>query len=710
VTGQHAAGTGSLPGAGQRAGVIAPPRPVTAPSPVSRPVAPSPVRRIAGSPAGRQAVLLICYLAAGVALTWPRATYLAGRLPALRDAGGYVWDFWWVARQVSNLGNPWFTDHLAAPVGSWLGFHTLMPLPAVLLTPLTLTAGPSVSYNLLSIVCPGLLCYVMYRAARLWLPSATGAVAAGAFFGLSTILAWRSWYEINLAAGALFFPLALEASVRLRRRPGGRQAVILGLVLAGALLTDQESAVMTGFLTALVLLPWLRPRLAWPGIPAPPWLAAAWPPNWRRLSTRAAGTGGSRAWLARLVLAGTGAGTAVLVAAPQFAAMAQQGGGERAASSAQIVAADYVGSGAGLAQLFAPSPRLASYGLPALAHPYHHGGPVNLVVVGYGTVLSVLALLGLVVAWRRRSARLLALMWAACSLLALGTAPWIAGRRLVAFPEVWHGVRVSAIMPFTWFVQLPGLANFREADRFTELGLVGAALLAGAGVGWLAAHARPVLVVAVVLGLLEAGWPGNPAGPTRIGVMPAALPALDAPIAADRSGSVVVDVPFGIRGGLPVLGGAFPPSAMLLATADGHPRGDAFISRIPMRIRARIRGIPFYAALLKAQGRPAGRAPIDLQAAARSARLLHIGWVVDWERHDPIVAGYLQETGFRLSYQADGAAVYRPAAGAAAGWRRLPRRYLLGPVFRQHALLPAAEPPARPGPAGPREPAPARSP
>ena len=49
-----------------------------------------------------------------------------------------------------------------------------------------------------------------------------GAIAAGAFFGISPVLAWRSWYELNLALGALFLPLALEAAVRLRR--GGRAA------------------------------------------------------------------------------------------------------------------------------------------------------------------------------------------------------------------------------------------------------------------------------------------------------------------------------------------------------------------------------------------------------------------------------------------------------------------------------------------------------
>jgi hypothetical protein len=129
----------------------------------------------------RQLGLLTCYLAAGVAVTWPRATYLDGSLPSTRDAAAYVWGFWWLARQVTHLGDPWATSYLAAPVGTELAYHTLMPLPDALMTPVTLVFGPSVSYNLLSIICPGLLCYAMYRAARLWLPSGLGAIAAGAF-------------------------------------------------------------------------------------------------------------------------------------------------------------------------------------------------------------------------------------------------------------------------------------------------------------------------------------------------------------------------------------------------------------------------------------------------------------------------------------------------------------------------------------------------
>jgi hypothetical protein len=174
----------------------------------------------------RQLRLLACYLAVGAAVTWPRPTYLAGSLPSTRDAAAYVWSFWWVARQLTHLGNPWATGYLAAPVGTQLAYHTLMPLPGALMTPVTLTFGPSASYNLLSIACPGLLCCAMYRAARLWLPAGFGAIAAGAFFGLSSNLTWRSWYQLNLALGALFLPLTLAAAVRLRRAPGRRQAAI----------------------------------------------------------------------------------------------------------------------------------------------------------------------------------------------------------------------------------------------------------------------------------------------------------------------------------------------------------------------------------------------------------------------------------------------------------------------------------------------------
>jgi hypothetical protein len=533
----------------------------------------------------------------------------------------------------------------------------------------------------------------MYRAARLWLPTGFGAIAAGAFFGLSSNLTWRSWYQLNLALGALFLPLTLAAAIRLRRAPGRRQAAILGAILGAALLTDQESAVLAGILAVVVLIPWLvrpsqldrtlqpdrRPRPGRMTHPDPgtgdpttrpdpmtrrDWMTWRGPMTWRDRTTELPRRD-------RLRLGAVCAGTAALVASPQIIAMIWQAASGGASTPAYAMYHDYSGSGAGLVQMFAPSPRLAAYGMANLAALYYHGRG-GWVVIGYGLVVSVAALVGLVATWRRPGTRQLGLLWLGCTLLALGPVPWIFNRAYHPLALQWHGVAMSTLMPFTWFVRVPGLGNFREAARFTELGLVAAALLAGAAVNWLSARARPVLVVLLTLGLLEAGWSGNLT--TRmwpIGVMPTALPALDAPIAADHSHAIVVDVPFGIRGGLPVTGRPFPPESMVLATADGHPLADGYASRIPSTTLAGVAQRPFYAALLKLQTGLRPDTSAQLRAARRSARLMHVGWVLVWvhspaiRRFLPRLWRFLPRTGFRFDYRADGVSVYRRVSGIA---------------------------------------------
>jgi hypothetical protein len=586
--------------------------------------------------------VLIAYVAAGIAVNWTRAAYLTGHvLPTGRDAGLFVWDYWWIARSVVHLSNPWFSHYLAAPVGVPLGFHVLMPLPGVLMTPVTLACGPAVSYNLLTALAPGLMCYTMYRAARLWVPSQTGAIAGGAFYGLSTMMTWNAWFEIQLALGAIFLPLALEAAVRLGRRPGWRQAVILGVVLGTVLLTDLESSIMTGIVVIAALLPWLA---------------------------RTAARGGERAWT-KLRLAGVAAAVTAVIASPQLIAMAQQAGAGDASVPQGALAADYRSSGAALQQIFAPSPRVGAFGLKSLAAYYYHSGPHSATFTAYGVVLTALALSGLVVCWRRRSARLLGLFWLGATWLALGTGILISNHRYVPLAQVWHGERLSMIMPYTWMVRISLLASFREADRITELGLVAAALLAAAAVNWLRYRARPVLAVALALGILEAGSVGAAATPQVTATIPAALPALDRPIAADHSGSIVVDVPLGVRGAVPLPdeGAAFDPEAEVQATADGHPRAVAYISRLPESVLAAVKAHPFYGDLLDAQREPgvvyhelrASHAhPAWLTAARLDARRMHVGWAIAWSP-TPEILNYLRAVGFRFGYRADGALVYR---------------------------------------------------
>jgi hypothetical protein len=626
------------------------------------------MRRITAHPVVRQAVLLLVFIAAGVAVTWPLATDLpTGRLPSSRDTASYVWGFWWVAHQVTHLGNPWFTSQMAAPVGVQLGFHTLIPLPGLLLTPVTLIFGPSASYNLLVLITPGLLCYAMYRAARLWLPSATGAIAAGAFFGLSAMLTQQDWYHVNIALGAVFLPMALEASVRLRRTPGLRQAVILGLVMGAAVLTDQESAVLAAIVTGLTLLPWLVRH-----------------PSWAKLRPAALA-----------VVIGT------VLASPQLLVMAQEAVFAHArgglAIDPHLLAVSYKQYGIGLPGMFTPTPRVADFGLDGLAGPFLHGRD-NEGLPMFGTVLTVLALFGLAVSWRRRSAWLLAALWAGCAVLALGTSLWIGKHQYLPLAQTWHDVRVSGLMPYTWFVRIPGLASFRNADRLAILGLVPAALLAGAAVNWFRYHAKPVLVVVLALGILEAGYSGN----AKVRSMPTSYPKVDARIAADHSGSIVVDIPFGLRGGIPVYGSPFFAKALVMATADGHPRAIAYTSRAPDYTIRAIQAHPFYRYLnlmqhqrpmvcpwaLPAPGTlrpghqeeatgcpltvgvaPLGKlklSPAQLAAARRDASRMHVGWAVVWKRNISIssfVLAYLKATGFNWKYRDGNVLVYKYEPG-----------------------------------------------
>src|SRR5690348_12137941 len=432
-------------------------------------------RRLVRSPFARHAGILLCFIAAGVAATWPLAANLAGRIPANRDPASYVWDFWWVAHQVTNLGNPWFTPLMGAPVGIQLGFHTMMPLPGLLFTPLTLAFGPAFSYNLWTVILPGLLCYAMYRAARLWLRSATGAVGAAVLYGLSCMLTQQDWYHVNIALGALFLPMALEASVRLRRKPGTRQAIILGLVMGAAVLSDQESAVLASIVVGLVLLPWLLRRPGW---------ARLWP-----------------AVLATL--------TGAVVASPQIIAMLQEVVSARGglAIPPDLLVVSYKQYGIGLPGMFTPTPRVSQFGLDVLAGPFLHGRD-NEGLPMFGVTLTVLALIGLIASWRRRSAWQLAALWLGCAALALGTSLWIGKHQYLPLASVWNGVRVSNLMPYTWFVRLPGLSSFREADRLAILGLLPVALLAGAAVEWCRYHAKPLLAVVAVGVILESGYAG----------------------------------------------------------------------------------------------------------------------------------------------------------------------------------------------------------
>jgi hypothetical protein len=694
--------------------------PSTAPA-GQEPASPAPARIVTRHPVWVHLAVLFGYIAAGIAVTWPHATYLAGKLPNTRDAGSYVWGFWWMARAVLHPYDPWLTHALAAPVGADLGMHALMPLAGVVMLPVTQLFGPSASFNLLSILMPGLLAYAMWRVAKLWVPSMPGSLAAGVFFGFSSMIDYQTWVHLNLAAGALFLPMTLEAAVRLRRRPGPGQAAVLGVVIGASLLVDQESAILVVLLATVAILPWvlfgpartldptrnartLDPTRNWRTLdstratldraraildpigaahdaPGPPPDSAAQetssssqPPAPSAASTATPTRlflAGQRYWRAlfavppsrrgpqrarslpvlkvKFALLGLAGLVALVVASPQVVAIVDA---HKAGNPSASLSSNSYLFGIRLPDMFLPSPRITSFGLN-----FTHARDT----ATFGALATLLALVGLVLAWRRRNAWLLAAFWTGIALLAVGSDITLPFGTYTPFPEMLHGTRVSAILPFTWFVELPGLSSFREPSRIAELGLIPVALLAAYTVNWLRYHARYLLVVVFVLAVLESGL----ATPPGAGTMPTSLPALDRAIAADHSDSIVLDIPFGLRGGTGIMGLAFNPEAQVLATADGHPLADGLFSRVPT---ATIKGIErkiFYRDLLSAQGGHYQFSPAQLMIAAMSAARMHIGWVLLWVANKHL-RGYLIETGFRYIYRADGVSVWRPAGYANA--------------------------------------------
>ncbi|HUC58492.1 MAG TPA: hypothetical protein VMA95_13905 [Streptosporangiaceae bacterium] len=651
----------------------------------------------------RHITLLLAYIAAGIGATWPRFTWLAaGKLPRTTDVAAFVWGFWWVAHQVVHLGNPFFTTYMAAPVGIQLGFSTLMPLAGYVMTPVTLLWGPSAAFTLLTLITPGLLCYAMYRAARLWL-NQPGSIAAGAFFGLCAMMMWQNWYHVNIALGIVFLPVTIEAAVRLRRSQKIAPGVWLGLALGGAVMTSQEAAVIAVLLAAVLIIPWIFGKLLRD-----------------RASLRKA-----------LLPLGIGAVVALVFASPQLIAMAQQYASGGAAVPPGTLALNYTQFGVPLQTLFSPSPRIAYFGLHSLPSGYSFdAAPQGGTSVqpgeglpGFGIVASVLAVVGLLIAWRKRYkyAWWFALLWLGCAILSLGTsivigsgcvvnqsvAGQLYGRSCRQFlpleghihwvaivrdgMKTWEQVRVSNLMPYTWLVRIPWLSGLREADRFALVGMIGVALLAGIVVQWLTQRlaaarkpkpeqmpaasdvpagsrakrrrrrtrwlALPALIVVAALSVFELGWQGGTTGPpfTPTESMLDRMSWFDAPVKADNSHSTVLDVPYGLRGGLSLVGSGISERALLVATNDEHPRAVSYTAWVPKPTINAVKAHPFFKYLLKYQSATSDPTPYQLRAAAADLKTLNIGWVIEWrnlwrlnhpEQRIAHLEGYLRDLGF----------------------------------------------------------------
>ncbi|MGE0864804.1 MAG: DUF3108 domain-containing protein [Vicinamibacterales bacterium] len=196
------------------------------------------------------------YLVAAVALTWPLATQLTGRLGALEGAGDPYLNLWilgtgmkaWLADPMSVWSGRVFDANIFHPAAGSLTFSDHLLLQSLVMAPLyAVTGNLALCYNVLllvSIAASGLAMHALVKGV-------TGSVPAAFVAGL----AWACWpyrtaHLLHLQLQALYFlPLALLLLYRLAAARRAAGAAWLGLVAA----LQAVSSVYYGVMTAVVL-------------------------------------------------------------------------------------------------------------------------------------------------------------------------------------------------------------------------------------------------------------------------------------------------------------------------------------------------------------------------------------------------------------------------------------------------------------------------
>ena len=182
------------------------------------------------------------------------------------DPGQIMWYFQWTAQCLRDGVNPFVTHHMYAPDGTNLMWNTWMPLLGVVLTPVTLTFGPVAAFNLACVLGH----FGTAATAWWWLSRHVDrrfpAWLGGAFVGFGPYMAGQMGGHLNLSFLVLVPVILRLVEDVLWRRPDRRtrQAVLLGLAVAGQLLVTEEILAILGIslvIAALVILA-LRPRLA----------------------------------------------------------------------------------------------------------------------------------------------------------------------------------------------------------------------------------------------------------------------------------------------------------------------------------------------------------------------------------------------------------------------------------------------------------------
>jgi hypothetical protein len=235
------------------------PAPVAAVAPVAeRETGADRLRRLARRlRPGPPAVILLVYLGLAVwmfAPAWssPTTTTLSG---GDGDPAIFMWFLRWVPFALGDGHDLLVSHHLNYPDGVNLMWNTSLPLPGLLLAPVTTAWGPVLSFNILLVAAYGLSAWCAYLAIRRFAPGHLAAAVGGLVYGFSPAVRVQSHHlHMSLAFLVPLMLLALhEILVRQRRSPWLVGAA-LGLMAGAQLLTGEELLAMTALLAFAMFL------------------------------------------------------------------------------------------------------------------------------------------------------------------------------------------------------------------------------------------------------------------------------------------------------------------------------------------------------------------------------------------------------------------------------------------------------------------------
>jgi hypothetical protein len=362
-------------------------------------------------------LVMLCYLVGAVAVTSKLWADPASReqYSGVGDNELFAWFVRYAATAVSHGQLPALvTTGMNAPVGINLMWNTSFLLPGVLLTPVTLLAGPQVSLTVASTLGFAGSAAALYWVLRRWGASLGAAALGGAVYGFSPAMVNAGFAHYHLQF-AVLPPLIADAVLRLVTGRGHRvrTPVWLGLLCAAQLFVGEELLVYTVLTCAIVTV-----------------LAAVSRPVLVPERVRGAVEGAVFAAAVFLVVDGYALWT------QYFGPLAEH---SKLLASATQDPAWYVTPNAQL--LFHTT---ASAAATPLVIP---GTAEDLVYLGWP--LLIVTVIALVAFWRDLRVRIAGVTWLVLESFTLGGADLHAGR------YTWSG----RLLPWHWLQGLPGLAQ-----------------------------------------------------------------------------------------------------------------------------------------------------------------------------------------------------------------------------------------------------------